>query len=144
MEYGNWLIRQVRNLRIGDSNSPFTIMLESLLVCENDVLNILDLIEDTYLDEELKEYDDFTPLLRSIKNSFPQLCEEGSICHTILKMMSDKITEKDAETIIELIEDAYVNEELGEYDDVMDLIKHLRSIFPNLFRKGDICENILE
>ena len=60
--------------------------------------------------------------------------------------MSDKnsITEKDAETIIEMIEDSYVNEELEEYDGAIDLIKHLNSGFPHLFGKGDICCTILE
>lgn len=53
------------------------------------------------------------------------------------------ITENDANTIIELIEDAYVNEELEEYDGVEDLIKHLKLGFPHLFCEGDICCNIL-
>ena len=59
-------------------------------------------------------------------------------------MNKNLISEKDVETIIELIEDAYVNGELGEYDGVIDLIKHLNSGFPHLFGKGDICCTILE
>lgn len=59
--------------------------------------------------------------------------------------MSDKnsITENDASTIIEMIEDIYVNEELGEYDGLEDLIKHLKLDLPHLFCEGDICCNIL-
>ena len=59
--------------------------------------------------------------------------------------MLDKklITENDASTIIEMIEDIYVNEELGEYDGVEDLIEHLKLGFPHLFCEGDICCNIL-
>lgn len=59
--------------------------------------------------------------------------------------MSNKnsITDNDASTIIEMIEDIYVNEELGEYDGVEDLIGHLKLGFPHLFCEGDICCNIL-